>query len=83
VGVISIGLFADYWFRPGGIGLLFTSAGGTVRGEVEGKAAARAEAFVSQVEQLRSNPQQAVSSTATSSRPVGTEPGVRPSYPAV
>lgn len=83
VGLISLGLFADYWFRPGGLGVLFTSAGGTVRGEVEGKAAARAEAFVSQAEQMRTNPQQAAPSAGTSSRPAAADSGVRPSYPAV
>ncbi len=81
VGVISLGLFADYWFRPGGTGLLFTSAGGRLRGEVGGKATARAEAFLSQVEQLRTKSEQATPSLALPQIPA--PQGVRPSYPAV
>jgi len=49
VALISLFLMADYWVRPAGVFLEFRARGGTIAGEVGGKAS-NALAFARQVE---------------------------------
>ena len=52
VAVISLVLMADYWIRPAGVHLVFHTAGGTIDGEVGGKAS-HALAFARKFEDER------------------------------
>lgn len=80
VGAVSAGLFADYWFRPGGLAISFRSAGGVVSGPVDGKSSADAQAFAALVEESRCQPRDRSAGPAQVGR--GGEPR-RPSYPAL
>jgi hypothetical protein len=80
VAAVSAGLFADYWFRPGGLAISFRSAGGGVSGPVDGKSSGPAQAFAAQVEESR------LSARGRSAGPAPDGPASsppRPSYPAV
>jgi hypothetical protein len=80
VAAVSAGLFADYWFRPGGLTISFLSAGGGVSGPVDGKSSAQARGFAAQMEESRSNPRGLTDGPAPGG-PASERP--RPSYPAV
>lgn len=80
VAAVSAGLFADYWFRPGGLAISFRSAGGGVSGPVDGKSSGPAEAFAAQVEESRLNPRGRTAWPAPDG-PASEPP--RPSYPGV
>ena len=56
VGAISALLLADYWFRPPGLVLHFSAAGGGVSGPVSGKRAHDAEKLAASLQRLRHNP---------------------------
>lgn len=53
VGAISALLLADFWFRPPGLVLRFSAAGGGVSGPVSGKRAHDAEKLAARLQQLR------------------------------
>lgn len=74
VAGISALLLADYWFRPGGLILRFSTPGGTVEGPVSGKHVREAEQLAATVQQLK----QAQKTGALSGpvRPPGGSPGL-------
>jgi hypothetical protein len=53
VAVIAFGFIADYWLRPGGLMLRFTTPGGAVEGAIGQKNAAKAAEFAASVEEAR------------------------------
>lgn len=53
VGVVAIGFIADYWLRPGGLALRFTTPGGAVEGAVGSKSAPKLAEFAAAVEEAR------------------------------
>ena len=81
VGAISLGLLADYWFRPGGLVLRLHSAGGSAGGPVEARAAARAAEFAASVEEARARASSPVAQAGAEKPAQGEAP--RRSYPAV
>jgi hypothetical protein len=79
VGAISALLLADFWFRPPGLALRFSAAGGGVSGPVSGKKAHDAERLAATLQRLRHNPDDASPGARKGQmKPPGGSPGLFP-----
>ncbi len=76
VALISLGLLADYWFRPGGLVLHFQTAGGAIGGPVDSRGATMAKPFADRVEALRDRAPAVPAPLTAPARPAG-----RAAYP--
>ncbi len=79
VGIISIVLLADYWFRPPGIIMSFTTAGASVEGPVDGRSVDEAEVFGARLEAVR----QQLSAQSPAEFKPAVDSARRTGYPAI
>ena len=75
VGGISLLMLADYWFRPAGLVLRFSTAGGSVEGPVANRRMQDAERLAAMVQ--RAGRHGSPASSSSGSTPPGGSPGLR------
>ena len=71
VGIVSIALLVDYWFRRPGMTLTFLTPGGPLGGQVQESDADAAQAFVGRFEDLRASSDRQAATYRPPSRPYG------------